>query len=298
MTFKVYTAGLSAILFLTITVLSAPAAHSQSRPKIIWRTIDWPPFYIRYGPHENEGLFDKMIAAYQAALPQFDHVSLEMSTMRAVELIKDRSPNRAVCHASATLNTISEIAHISKVNSIHLHQVIFARKEAAARILSVSKNSDGYVSIEKLMHEENLRGAITAFGAHPALEKFQYLDKPFPNITLAADEYQTLALLLLNGRVDYIVQYLPYESTLLSQGGTQLDFVVIPIEETRNEPYIEGYVGCTKNAVGKTVIAAVNRVLASKPKSFQEARIQCYPQRYRAELITAYKKFEPELNNF
>lgn len=275
----------------------ASKADVTQSPQVIWRITDWPPFYITKGAHKGKGLYDQMIAHYKAALPQFRHATLEMTTMRALQQMKNRQNGLAVCHVSMLKSSLTGFAHVSKLNSILLAHVIIARNKSAAKIRSLSPDNSPFVSIEKLFLHQGLRGAHSSYGTHAVLERFNYLNEPLPNIIMTAENYQNLGQLLLNGRVDYIVQYSPFITFLMGSKNND-GYTLIPILETRKKPYVEVYVGCTKNTIGKKVIAVINSVLDTKARSLQNTRIEWYPQEEKRKLMGFYEELAPTLNDF
>lgn len=291
-------------LSLLLSALLAPPifgdafAQAEEKKRVIWRITDWPPFYILGGPLKGQGLYDLMIAEYKKKLPDFEHRHMQLTTMRALQQMKTRQEGMAVCHVSMLLSSLTGFAHASELGSVLLPHAIIATREAAPKILALSERGDGFVSVEKLFHSPDIRGAHTSFGTHAALEKYQYVDNPFPNVTMTAENYAGLARLFLNGRVEYVIQYEPFVQTLVESGADRNDIVVIPISETRENPYIKVYAGCTRNSIGGEVINKINQVLAEKPDVLQQARLQWYGAATRARLKKIYEDVAPELNDY
>ena len=283
------------IVLLSGVLFPVMVGAENGRPQVVWRVTDWPPFYIREGPQEGRGLYDQMIAEYQAALPQFEHLSLEMNTLRALQQMRDRDSNRAVCHASMLRGPLVGFAHISDLNSILLPHVIIARKSAEAEIRSLAEEGSEFVSVEKLFLHQPLKGAYSAYGTHSVLEKFRYQE--FAHVTMTAENYQNMGQLLANGRVDYVVQYAPFLTYTIKPESVD-EFVTIPIEESKDAPYVKVYVGCTHNTIGKDVIDGINKVLAGKPKLLQKARVEWYPPEEQHKLKTLYEELAPNLNDY
>ena len=64
--------------FLTASMLVCFTQHvlaGPEKPNVIWRITNWEPYYILNGPLAGQGVYDKMIAEFQKALPGFSHTS-------------------------------------------------------------------------------------------------------------------------------------------------------------------------------------------------------------------------------
>ncbi len=282
---------------LCAMIVNVPA-QAESAATVIWRIADWPPFYEARGARQGQGVCDRMIAIYQAALPQFNHSRAEMTTMRALQQMKNLQEGIAICHVSILRDSLTNFAYASDVAGILPAHVIIARRNVSQDIRRLSERTDGFVSIEKLFLTENLRGAHSSFGTHAALKRFIYEDAPLPNVTITAESYRNLIELFLNGRVDYIIQYPAIFDQLIAAGGQPDDIDIIPIAETSEMPYVKFYVGCSKNAIGHEVINTVNRLLYEKPAALQEARLVGTSDPQRAHLKQLYEAVVPRLNDY
>ena len=283
--------------FLTASMLVCFTQHvlaGPEKPNVIWRITNWEPYYILNGPLAGQGVYDKMIAEFQKALPGFSHTRVVMTTQRALQQMKDGRKDVAVCHVSMLQSSITGFAYVSHINSILLPHVIFAWSNVAPKIRSKFGDEEGYVSIEQLMLSGEFRGAHSSLGTHEVLSKYQYVPDPLPNVSITAEDYGMLGRLFVNRRVDYIVQYEPFRDTLIQAGAAEDGFEVIKIKETKGL-YVPVYAGCTRNAVGMQVIAAINRVLERNPKVLRDARMQGLTDAQKEALVHIFEKEAPQL---
>ncbi len=278
------------LLACWLFALSCAVTADDARGRVIWRVTDWPPFYLAHGPYRGEGMYDRMIALYQAALPEFTHEELSMTTMRALQQMKNRQHGVAVCHVSMLRSSLSGFAHASELAAILLPHVVIATKQAYPEIMRLAGDESGAVSIEALFLQQSIRGAHSSFGTHKVLEKFAYAETPPPSVTITAENYRNLADLLSNRRVDYIVQYRPFYDAFLADANKDHSEVIIPIAETQDRPYIPTYAGCTKNDIGRAVITGINRVLAENSEALWDTRLRWYPPQDRQTLLSLYKQ--------
>ncbi len=268
-------------------------ALAAEKPKVIWRTTEWPPFYFGQGPGKGEGIYDQMIKRYQLGMPEYEHIEVDMTTPRALMQMKHQADdvNTAVCHASMLFSSLIGVAHISNANSILLPHKILARKEKADEILALSEDGGKSVSIEKLVLDKRFKGGIASYGTHHVLIKYQNHHDEMTNITLVSEDYANLVRLLFNKRVDYIVQYSPIIRYFgLRDGLAAPDIALIDIAETRQKPYIKVYVGCTKHDLGRKVISKVNEVLVKDQQRLDDIRLKWFAPAEQETLKTLYQR--------
>jgi len=55
---------------------------AQGKEEVVWRVLDWPPFYILEGQDQDNGLFDNMIQLIIEKMPEYDHKKIVMTTPR------------------------------------------------------------------------------------------------------------------------------------------------------------------------------------------------------------------------
>ncbi len=279
-------------VLLVLFNLTLSCAFAGEKPKVIWRVTEWPPFYFSTGPDKGEGLYDQMIKRYQLGMPEYEHVHVDMTTPRAMMQMKHETDdvNTAVCHASMLFSSLIGVAHISNTSSILLPHKILARKEKADQILDLSEDGGKSVSIEKLVLDKRFKGGLASYGTHHVLIKYQNHHDEMTNITLVSEDYANLVRLLLNKRVDYIVQYSPTVQYFGSSEGGVQDVALIDIAETLKQPYIKVYVGCTKHDLGRKVISKVNEVLVKDQQILDEIRIKWYTPAEQERLKELYQR--------
>ena len=57
------------IVFLIL--ITIPSFHALTKEQLIWRVIDWPPFYILHGEDKGQGIYDQLISSMINYLPEY-----------------------------------------------------------------------------------------------------------------------------------------------------------------------------------------------------------------------------------
>ena len=162
--------------------------------------------YIQEGANAGAGLYDQLIDLFINELPDYRHVRTPMNTFRAVELMTNGDDSTVTCHVSMIRRMADERLSVSKLDSVLPAHVIVARSDAAEKLHAIA-NPDGAISIEALIHEPDISGGLASFGTHEELLQYDAVRESFPHIQFINGAYMELLSMLLNGRVDYIVQY-------------------------------------------------------------------------------------------
>lgn len=249
---------ISWLLLLPYANASAP----EERTPLVWVYTSAPPFYITEGPLKGRGFSDQALRMLQEELPQFEHVLQMMPIRRLFQFWKE----------DANFCLMTMVQHPSHrdgdyILSIpyvfyHPHGVIIKTDNPRVSALSQSA-ADTPVSIEHFFAARNL-----LFGTMADRPLGRNLDPLFEHhrahmqIIDRGDTHSLDGLfnMLKRGRVDYLIDY-PFVFRFYDeQPEYQGLFDLIPVSENRDTP-IWASVGCTNNAWGETVIAAINRAI-------------------------------------
>lgn len=142
-------------LFLSLFLISN-IANAADKPNLIWRTVDWPPMYITAGPDKNTGLYDELLQLYKAALPNYNHQYVPMTTQRALKMMDS---GELVCHTSMTQKDANGRAILSDLNSLLLGHKVIYRRELKKDLAQTSAN----ISLEQLLIADQFRVGIASF---------------------------------------------------------------------------------------------------------------------------------------
>jgi len=268
-------------LVLHVLVFSILLTHSllcNAKDTVSWRVTDWPPFYILDGENKGTGLYDKMIAMLSAGMPEYTHETIQMNTLRWTH---EMEMGTKICHPSVLPNTK---AVLSVANSILLPHRLIVHHESVD-----IKEFDQPVSLKKLLTNNKYRGGVTlryTAELNDIVEK-HLLNKHLHN----SPNYKNLISLVLQGKLDYIIEYDPIISYSAKQQKIENSTINLEIFETCNRPFVMVHVACPNTDWGKTIISKVNKILISESKKpeFLDFRIHWYDKNTQKLLESYYK---------
>jgi len=279
-----------ALLVLSCTILICGPARSENK-EILWMLSDWPPVYILNNhqtptqPAElGSGVGDRVIKEIMGRLPGYSSRFIQANILRTWA---EFAANKNICYATAYKNPEREkIAYFTPV-LMALAPVVVVRHERRGPLGLLAPD----VTIRALSSRTDLKGYIDrgrSFGA--TIDEI--VNRNGSNLLRQVESNEGHLLQLLDSdRMDYTLEIpivVEYESRhLLFQH--RLD--VLTIEDSPK--FLIGYVACSKNEWGKTVIndiALAVRKAAATP-SFQSIYTDMLPP----DLINAnrgqYKHF-------
>ncbi|WP_281557982.1 TIGR02285 family protein [Thalassomonas sp. RHCl1] len=265
--------------------LQSIAQESKATDKITWRTIDWPPFYILDAENKGQGIYDQLISKLASGLPEYKHYRLKMNTIRAQKLL---SAGKKICHPSTIKKTENqENFQLSLLNSIVLpHRIII--RASKADLLPKGKS----LSLKALFKINSLRIGVSEDSYTQTINHIVNQNKNQPNV-LINNNYDVLITLLLNNRLDVIIQYPVVFSYRARQAAVSDKFLTYLIDEEAASSYIPVYIACPKNEWGKKLITKINKILIeeSLSPSFLHSRLYWYGEEEKAILRRFYREF-------
>jgi hypothetical protein len=248
---------------LWLLILSyANASTPEERVPLVWVYTSAPPFYITDGPLKGRGFTDQALRLLQEELPQFDHAARMMPIRRLFQFWKE----------GANFCLMTMVQHPSPRDDDYILSIPYAFylphgviiKTDNPRLSAILQSaSDAPVSLERFFGARNL-----FFGTMADRPLGKNLDPLFDHyradmqIVERSDTHSLddLFNMLKRGRVDYLIDY-PFVFRFYDeQPKYQGLFDLIPVAENR-DAVIWASVGCTNNAWGETVIAAINRAI-------------------------------------
>jgi len=265
------------ILILLLGMLVAvPPLHAKET--VLWRVIDWPPFYILDGPNKGEGLYDQLIDIMAKKMPEYEHKRIVASTDR---VRKEWEMGTNICHPSVIPGEYS--VH-SVMNSIlPTHRLII--NESKAHLFK-----DRTISLDTLLADKSLKGGITPSRYSDAINKI--VDKHLLSGNLAESPlYKNMIKMLLEDRIDYIIEYPVIVDYIARTTGLPNTTRSYHISETENAPFIFVVTGCTPNAWGRKMIERINTILKEEAQypEFLSQRLYWFDRTDRTELEEIYE---------
>ena len=249
-----------------------------AKEQLIWRVVDWPPFYILHGEDKGTGIYDKLISNMINALPEYDHQRVVMNTRRALTEIKH---GNNVCHPSALANTD---ALLSNVNSFLLpYRIIYSTNNT-----SIKPQSNA--SLEQLLRNDKL---ITGISMGRYSSKINDLFEKYaqPKQLVKNNNYDGLIQMLLNGRIDFLVEYPAIITYSKRIHGYNVSTKSMEIIELTDNQFLSVYIACPNNDWGRKVISQINIALLRETQNnnYLEYRLRWYDDESKKLLEKHYQ---------
>jgi uncharacterized protein (TIGR02285 family) len=224
---------------------------------VTWLVFDAPPMYIRTGPLANHGSTEVVIERLIAALPQYRHrTRLTVFARGWYDL--EREDGLCIAGVSETAERERIAAFSRTLFSSSANRLITLGKRAER--FAAMQNAAGRIDLDLLGRAAALRGAYAPKRSYGTAVT-RYLNNQEKNAALdpVPNEYQLFSL-LVHDRIDYFFGY-KAEVTYYSQTfHTEDIFISFPVEG--DEARIEAHVACSGQALGRAVVADVDRLLA------------------------------------
>lgn len=221
--------------------------------KIVWASLDFPPFQIIEGPQRGSGAFDGLRDLLIRAIPDARHEVVTMTFARREDELRD---GVLLCSPGMFRTPVRERYLVySRPALIHLdNRLVFLGKNAARFPPGAE------VDLEQVFKDKRLVGGIiTGRSFAPNIDALIRRHGGSHNLQMRALKPAEVVELLLNGKIDYTIMF-PHEATFLEQqAGRSGVLINRPIAGT--PPYILTHVACTRSEWGERVISRVNRIL-------------------------------------
>lgn len=238
---------------LLLPVLAKTASAEDSR--VIWQTIDWPPF-MTISRNSEDGQYARLLDILEEGLPTYRHTRRVMRWSRVWALIRS---GQQVCNIFAFKNEDRELfAEFSAPFSIFLSNMVILRRDNLNKLNVKNQNQ---ISLRDLLRKDGLRGVLeTQRSYSSALDKILEAQQTGANYSRMAMSSESLIKIILKGRVDYVLEYpkvANYWRSRLPEFSGEL--VALPIAEI--SPTTFGHVACPKSEWGKNLIQRIDSLL-------------------------------------
>jgi len=250
------------------TLLGTGAAHAQAIDAAPAETINWyvnagfQPYFIFSGPDEGKGSLDQSTKLLMKAMPQYRHKLVEASQSRIIDSIKTR-PNACTVTLLKTKEREAIMDYSAPFMYLLPNAIVTMRKHTAQ--FRPFLNEHGEIRLEDFLADGKAKLALAAERSYGPVVDAVVKKHPAATMSVSAiDVFPSRLLKLINQtEFDAIIGYaveLQYNTRDLKLNPQ--DFVVFPIAESSK--ILPLSVSCSKSELGKSVLAAVDRVVADK----------------------------------
>jgi uncharacterized protein (TIGR02285 family) len=234
--------------------LAATPAFSQTT--VTWVKNDFIPFYIQEGSFKNQGISDRLIQFFIKHLPDYTHRTLEMPMER---FYLQAQNNNLVCNPLLLKTPEREVflTYSNKMKPAYAHVLV--------SIHPIDYPKEGLSLREFLQNDDHtlIVQSKRSYGPH--------LDQIIKKATLLGRiEPKHYATAQLFKMIEYKrdIYFLDIENSVTYYRETHKnhdDLFYIPIQEDQLDRF--GYVACTRNALGQTLIEKINNILKREAAS-------------------------------
>ncbi len=269
--------------YLCLSLLIA-VSHLQAKEKMVWSITHWPPLMILNGEDAGKGRFDVILKQFQAHMPQYQHITIEMNWNRVWSDIK-RGKN--VCNILSLKNEQrAEIAYFSKPSNVTLSNRIILKQSTFEYM-----GKPASLSLQDLIESPDIEGAIESSRSYTqALDKVISEKREKSTLKRYVTSSVQLMKMLVAERFDYLIEY-PYIASYLLRSVNKADAKIASVEIEEIAPYSVSYLACPKTPWGKARIAAYNTALkemSDSPQYIQAMQTWYATDEERAAVLKGY----------
>lgn len=242
---------------LAVGCLTLPNV-SSARETVTWLVRDLVPLTINSGPDKGRGAVDRMLPLLTAALPEYDHVLMQVNRARAMQML-----NEPGLTCDPTLLWTAERAKtilysVPSMNTISNGVVIQRRDQP----LFSPFITDGALDLRALLASGVTRVGMVAERSYGAVIDKIVGDAPQARLLQHHGNNAVGSLLRMErlGRIKAVLGYLPetlYHAREEGLDPEQLQY--LPVAGAAKYQYI--YVGCSDTTASRVVLEKINESL-------------------------------------
>jgi len=243
------------IFILVIQLLSsATYAMEQDSNEINWFVQDWPPYHFIRGDNKREGVNDKIISYIHQKLPEYQIKWVNMST-QILEESMERGDKVCRIDLFKTAEREKFIYFSKNPTSIDLSLRVFVHEKTYQK-----KGYKNSVSLNELLNDKSMDGFFIHSRSYgnsldTIIHSHAYKDDKLVKQSSSKSQIKRF----MKGRLDYIVEYSPVVTYYAQEFKSKAPIRSIAIDETPE--FVLSYLGCTKNAWGKSVVDKIDTIL-------------------------------------
>ncbi len=251
------------LLFICLVLLAVGAEGSraaESGPTIHWMLTGVPPKLIPDGPFTGTGYGEQQVALLTRRLPQFEH---RLESVTPARLWHEMRGGQGVCSID-----IADVAEREEWAVFTRHRTsipgyrLLVLKERLPEFAEF-RDAAGRVDLDRLAAGNRLRGVYVA-GRHYMPQINAFIDNPARKIRIEAMSASTKIFeMVAERRGDFSfasVTEMNYFNTLNAAGGKPWHPLAM-LAIKGGDDQVHGHIACSKDSLGKQVVAAVDRLL-------------------------------------
>lgn len=274
--------SLLGISFLAVCLSLPEKAHAKD--SITWYVSDWAPFYITRGKQKRKGINDKLIRYIHRQLPGYE---METKNMNATVMKKALENGDNICQLDLFVTPEREkLAYFTKTPAIIDAPLrLFIRAKDEKRL-----NLPPVIDINELLNNEKLKGTFVKNRSYNTLIDDAIKNTGNKNVKVNESTKRVIKD-FFRGKTDYVVEYSAVISYMKSINKYRGEIYSLTIKDT--QPYVMGYVGCSKTLWGKTTIDAIDEVLKKHrhDDAYKKILEEWHDDRSKQILIDNYSNF-------
>jgi len=239
------------ILFLHFIIIGNTYANEQK--EIVWLQHQRPPWMIAAGIHKNQGYGDKIRKVIESNLDNYKHKLLPINPSR---LLKELEDNKTICYGPVgKFPALKDKFYWSKAL-----YVLTGYRIITLDHINQKFNNINTVSMKKLLEDKSLIfGRIADMWHYPIdMKEYEHQDNIL-SISSSAP-LSNLMSMMQKKRVDWVFDhpvFVKWANTIVNSNPNE-KFITMKVKESSKSPKIIAYIGCTKNAFGKSIIDEIN----------------------------------------
>ncbi|MBU1001800.1 MAG: TIGR02285 family protein, partial [Proteobacteria bacterium] len=243
------------LVFLWASVLLFPAGPSfaqETKTTVIWAVADRPTSFIFEGPDKGRGVVDEVYNKLHTALPDYEHVLLEMNFPRTLNYMRE---GERVCSTGFWTADREKVALFSLPVILALPYGVICLKERVKEFDSGA----GRISLTRLLADKRLRGAVLqarSYGEITPMVKASSDDSTLRVLPPGANTIQ----MLTHGYLDYIIEIPSFVMYQAKQQGEENRLESLSIEEYVT-PVLVAHIFCTRGQWGEGFIRQLNEII-------------------------------------
>ncbi len=294
-----------AVIAMVLLGAVSKSGLAFAKEEIHWVDVRIPPYHhIETGDQNpspealeaQKGITDRILELLTGALPEYTHKRTIVPTPRLLRFLEE---GQNVCNPAM------------KITPERQEYIVFSRRPSiiapsnGITIRAEDRNRFGEppVALERLMNDPDLVLGIEfgrAYGRD--IDQLLALHKASDSVykRFSSPAYSGLIQMLTRKRVDYVLGFPMEFSYAKATQKHEHDIAFLPIKESREFPY--SYIGCSKTAIGRQLIARIDEALARirKTEAYREAIERWLPtvvhesfrQHYKEDFLTHQRPME------
>lgn len=245
-------------LLMTLAEPCLADDFADDETEITWMLAEFPPLSITGPILQGQGYADRQVQFLIAHLPQFHHVTTNVTASRAWHDIGSRD---AVCTVAAAKLPDRERLGVFSARGFlgALNEVVVRTDHLAA--FAPFRDKSGAIDLTRLAADSHLTGGYTDSASYgPAIDAF--IRDEHRKTPLQMTPHMRMPLLLLDkGRIDFTFGY--YMEITYYRKINDLDNIYTALPTIPEPVRQDGFVVCSNRPTGRKAIAAVDALLAS-----------------------------------